>query len=231
MNKFERYSKHLLWSIPVLLTALVAGCGSGSQDPILGTGANAVLAPTVTAVAPVNNATGVPVNNTIINAAFSEPMAPVTGGASFTVTCAAPCANPSGTVALDDTNRVATFTLAPTTALAPLTLYTVTVTGARSLATGLPLANPYVWQFTTGVTPDTTRPRVTVTSPVTTTPGPTTGVPANAAITAAFTEDMAPATITGSSFTVTCATPCVAPVGSVSYSVGTRTAVFTPTVP
>ena len=212
----------------------MAGCGGGGgggQDPILGTGANSVLAPTVTAVAPVPNATGVPINNTIINAAFSEPMAPISGGASFTVTCTTPCANPAGTVTLDASNRVATFTLAPATTLAPLTLYTATVTGARSLATGLPLANPYVWQFTTGVTPDTTRPRVIVTSPATTTPGPTTGVPVNSSISAAFSEDMAPATITGTSFTVTCTGPCVSPAGSVSYAVGTRTAMFTPSAP
>ena len=232
MNRFERYSKRLFWAIPVLVTALVAGCGGGSggrQDPILGTGANAVLAPTVTAVAPVPNATGVPVNNTIINAVFSEPMAPLSGGASFTVTCALPCANPVGTVTLDSTNRVATFTLASGTSLAPLTLYTATITGARSIATGLSLASPYVWQFTTGITPDTTRPRVILTVPATTIPGPTTGAAINSAITAAFSKDMAPATINGASFTVTCVAPCVSPSGSVSYAVGTRTAAFTPT--
>ena len=234
MNRFESYSKRLFWAIPVLVTALVAGCGSGGgsgQDPILGTGANAVLAPTVTAVAPVPNATGVAVNNTIINAVFSEPVAPISGGASFTVTCALPCANPVGTVTLDSTNRVATFTLASGASLAPLTLYTATVTGARSIATGLSMTSPYVWQFTTGITPDTTRPTVILTVPATTIPGPTMGVAINSAITAAFSKDMAPATINGASFTLTCVTPCVSPLGSVSYVVGTRTAAFTPTAP
>ena len=234
MNRFESYSKRLFWAIPVLVTALVAGCGGGGgsgQDPILGTGANAVLAPTVTAVAPVPNATGVAVNNTIINAVFSEPVAPISGGASFTVTCALPCANPVGTVTLDSTNRVATFTLASGASLAPLTLYTATVTGARSIATGLSMTSPYVWQFTTGITPDTTRPTVILTVPATTIPGPTMGVAINSAITAAFSKDMAPATINGASFTLTCVTPCVSPLGSVSYVVGTRTAAFTPTAP
>ncbi len=234
MNRFERYSKRLFWAIPVLVTALVAGCGGGGgsgQDPILGTGANAVLAPTVTAVAPVPNATGVAVNNTIINAVFSEPVAPLSGGASFTVTCALPCANPVGTVTLDSTNRVATFTLASGTSLAPLTLYTATVTGARSIATGVSMTSPYVWQFTTGITPDTTRPRVILTVPATTIPGPTMGAAVNSAITAVFSKDMAPATINGASFTLTCVTPCVSPLGSVSYAVGIRTAAFTPTAP
>lgn len=183
----------------------------------------------MTAVAPVNNASGVPINNATINAAFSEPMAPISGSASFTLSCAAPCVNPTGTVALDASNRVASFTLTPGTSLATLTLYTATVTAARSLATGLAMERPFVWRFTTGVAPDRTRPRVTVTEPATTTPGPTPGVPTNTAISAVFNEDMAPATITAAgSFTVTCDAPCVSPAGAVSYAVGTRTAVFTP---
>ncbi|MBI3525760.1 MAG: DUF3494 domain-containing protein [Betaproteobacteria bacterium] len=232
MNRLN-VTKPLLWFAALLLTAAAAGCGGGDggRDPILGAGgiAAAPLPPTVTAVAPVNNAAGVPINNTIITAAFSEPMAPLTGAASFTVTCTAPCVNPTGTVALDATSKIATFTLTPATALTPLTLYTATVTGAKSLATGLALASPYVWRFTTGVTPDTTRPRVTLTVPATTTPGPTTGAPTNTAISAVFTEDMAPASIAAASFTLTCAAPCASPAGAVSYAVGSRTAVFTPT--
>ena len=63
---------------------------------------------------------------------------------------------------------------------------------------------------------------------MTTNPGPTLSVPSNTAITATFTKNMAPATITAASFTVTCATPCVSPSGTVNYSVGARTAVFRP---
>lgn len=78
---------------------------------------------------------------------------------------------------------------------------------------------------------DTTRPTVLVTQPATTIPGPTPNVPANTAITAVFSEPMAPATITAANtFTVTCAPACAAPspAGVVSYSVASRTAVFTP---
>ncbi|EQD56407.1 hypothetical protein B1A_11554, partial [mine drainage metagenome] len=63
------------------------------------------------------------------------------------------CTSPTGTVTLDASNTVATFTLTPGTTLQPLTLYTATVTGATSLSTGLPLASPYVWTFTTGIPP------------------------------------------------------------------------------
>jgi hypothetical protein len=213
------------WLAALLVGALAACGGSGSRDPILGFGG---AAPTVTAVAPVNNATGVAANNTVISADFSETMAPFGEGASFTATCAAPCVSPAGTVALDATNRIATLTLAAGSVLAANTKYTATVTGPKSLTSGLALVNPYIWVFTTGVVTDTTRPRVTLTVPATNVPGPTTGVPINTAITAAFTEDMAPLTITKSTFTLACAAPCVAPAGTVTYVVGNRTAVFTP---
>lgn len=186
------------------------------------------MPPTVTAVAPANNAINVPINLLSVVASFSEPIRPLTGTAGFTVTCAAPCVSPAGTVSLNAANATATFTLPTGTPLAPLTLYTATVTGAASVATGLVMTAPFVWQFTTGAVADITRPTVTLTVPATSTPGPTTGVPVNAAITAAFSEDMAPSSINAASFTVTCAAPCVAPQGAVTYQVGSRTAVFTP---
>ncbi len=215
------------WLAASLLVALIAGCGGGGgRDEILGFDGPPPTPPTVTAVAPVDGATGVPINNTLISADFSERMAPLTGTASFVVTCAAPCVSPAGTTTLDATGRIATFALPAGTLLEPLTQYTGTITAARSATTGLAMAEPYVWRFTTGVALDTTRPRVTLTVPATTVPGPT--VPANTAVTATFTEDMAPASISAASFTLTCVTPCVAPAGNVTYVVGNRTAVFRP---
>lgn len=217
------------WPLIMLLGIFSSACSDNNgRDPIFGIDSNiASDSPRVTAVAPANNATGVPVNNTVITAAFSEPMAPLSPG-NFTVTCNAPCVNPTGTVALDADGTTATYTLTPGTGLEPLTLYTGTVDGATSAATGLAMLGPFVWQFTTGATPDTTRPRVANTIPETTVPGPTPGAPTNSAISAVFTEDMAPTTVNASSFTLTCADPCVSPTGAVSYSVGSRTAVFTP---
>lgn len=218
------------WLAAGLLGALIAGCGGG-RDKILGFDSPPPAPPTVTAVAPVNGATGVPINNTLISADFSERMAPLTGTASFVVTCAAPCVSPAGTTTLDASGRIATYALPAGTLLAPLTQYTGTITAARSATTGLAMVAPFVWRFTTGIAPDTTRPRVTLTVPATTVPGPTTGVPANTAVTATFTEDMAPASISAASFTLTCAAPCTAPDGTVTYVVGNRTAVFTPGAP
>jgi hypothetical protein len=106
-------------------------------------------------------------------------------------------------------------------------MYTATITGATSVATSLPLANPYVWTFTTGSAANATRPRVTLTIPATTSPGPTTGVPSNTTISAVSSEDMKPSTLGAASFTVTCVNPCVSPPGIVNYDVGSRTALFT----
>jgi hypothetical protein len=217
------------WLAAFLVGTLVACGGGAGKDEILGFD-TPISPPTVTAVAPANNATGVPINNTLITAAFSEPVAPITGTATFTLTCAAPCVSPSGTVALDSTGRVATLTLASGTTLAASTVYTATVTGARSLATGLAMTAPFVWHFSTGVLADTTRPSVVFTVPATSSPGPTAGVATNSAISAVFTEDMAPGSISGSTFTLACAAPCAAPASSISYVVGNRTAQLTPAV-
>jgi hypothetical protein len=217
------------WLAALLVGALAACGGGGGKDEILGFD-TPLSPPTVTAVAPANNATGIPIN-TAITADFSEPMAPITGTASFVVTCTAPCANPTGTVTLDGTNRVATFLLSPGSSLAASTTYTATITGARALATGLAMTAPFTWRFSTGIVGDTTRPRVLLTAPVTTDGGPTTRVPTNSAISAVFTEDMAPASINGSTFTLTCQVPCIAPAGAVVYVVGNRAAILTPAVP
>ncbi len=169
-------------------------------------------------------------NDTVITATFSESMLPITGDSSFIIECFAPCVNPTGTVSLDMTNTIATYTLdAP---LSQLTAYIVTITGAQSISEGVALDEPYVWHFTTGAAGDTTQPMVTVTFPVTSDPGPTVDAPTNAAITAVFSEDMLEASITApGSFVLTCELPCVSPVaGTVSYSVGNQTASFTPDV-
>jgi Ice-binding-like/Bacterial Ig-like domain len=225
MNIIESRPRCRTWLMALTLGALAAACG---RDGILGTSGITARAPAVTSVTPANGATGV-LTNTLVTATFNESMAPISGVASMTVTCVAPCANPTGVVTLNATNTVATFTLTSGTALATGTEYSVTITGATSLASGIAMTGPYTWKFTTVGTPvDVTRPRVFSTAPATTIPGPTTGVPSNRAVTAIFTKSMAPATITAASFTVTCTAPCVSPAGSVSYSVASNTAVFTP---
>jgi len=229
MKSLKCLSKPLMFSV-AFLAVLLVGCkgGYGGGDPILGGGDYAQLPPRVIAVTPQNNATQVPINNPIITATFNVAVAPIEGAASFTVTCESPGVNPTGTIALDVTQTIATYSLTPATSLAPNTVYTATVTGVRSLDTGIPMVGSRVWRFTTGATPDLVRPRVTLTVPATTNPGPTLGIPINTAITAAFTENMAPATINSASFTVT-GPGGAALAGAVTYA--SRTAIFTPTSP
>ncbi|MCA1766990.1 MAG: ice-binding family protein, partial [Idiomarina sp.] len=121
--------------------------------------------------------------------------------------------------------------LASETTYTAVILSSVTDLAGNTLAgnqAAAPNASNYEWSFTTGLTADVTRPRVTITEPLTTDPGPTEDVPVNTAITAIFTEDMLPATISDSSFTLTCETPCEAPLGEVSYVGSSKSAVFTP---
>jgi hypothetical protein len=228
MKKLQFHTKHLKWFSALLLTTLIAACGGSGQgrDPILGANGIAGLAPTVTAVTPLNASFGVVTANPVISATLNEEIAPLTSNVKFTVTCASPCVSPAGTLTLDSTKK--TITLA-TVALTPATLYTATISGASSLTTGLALASPYTWQFTTVATvPDTTRPRVTATFPLTTIPGPTAGAATNAAITANFSKSMLSATVTAN---YTLSGPGGTAVsGTASYSAASKTVVFRPTV-
>lgn len=144
MKSFKSSSAPWMCSVSVILVAATIGCGgknSGNGD------LNAILRPWVTVVAPVNNVTGVPITNPVITATFSEQMAPINGSATFTLSSALN-ASVSGTVTLDSTKRIATFT--PTNILVPSTLYTATVNGITSNTTGRSIQNAYVWSFTTG---------------------------------------------------------------------------------
>jgi len=199
----------------LLAGLVIAGCGDGGRTGHWLPGASQ---PTVTAVAPLNNATGVTINSAV-TATFSEAMDPATiTTATFTLNQGATPV--PGTVTYSGVTAVFT----PTGNLAFNTAYTATITtGARDLA-GNALAGNSVWTFTTGAIPDTTRPTVTSTFPG----NAATGVFTNTRVTATFSESMNPATITGTTFTLT-GPGATAVAGTVTYAVGARTATFTPT--
>ncbi|MFC0445373.1 Ig-like domain-containing protein [Pseudidiomarina halophila] len=215
------------WLALILVSTFLAACGDGGRDPILGNEGNVALSPTVTAVTPLNNATDVMVSGASITAQFSVPVDPLTTS-DFTLTCAGACTSPIGTVSMNDAGTVATFTPTNPAVLNPSTLYTATIHDAQSQEHGLALKSPYTWSFTTGLSPDTTRPQVVATDPVTTTPGPTTGVAIATEVSAEFSEAMQASTISSSSFTLSCESPCVAPSGTVSYDAESMTATFLP---
>ena len=213
-----------VWLTAVLLVAFAVGCGdnhnTGSDNlPTIPT------ATTVSSVTPLDKATGVAINTKIITATFSQAMNPTTlTTGTFTLACPVGTAQ-TGAVSYVANGNVATLTLAGN--LPASTKCTATITTGVTNVAGNALDVPYTWTFTTGVTADTTKPLVTLTAPLTTTPGPTLAVPTNTAITAVFNEDMTP--ILAASFTLTCATCVLPPTGTVSYAVGSRTAIFAPT--
>jgi hypothetical protein len=229
MKKINALQTYLLF-ILILSVFFITACGGGAE-----TGhwlPPDTTAPTVTAVVPLNTAVGVAIT-TKITATFSEDMDPSTiDGTTFTVvnTTLGGIAVP-GIVTYTVADRTATFTPTIPATLPASTLFTATITtGAMDLANNA-LTSNLVWTFTTGLPPDTTRPRVTLTFPVTTSPGPTPGMPRNAAITATFTKAMTPLTITtGATFTVKeTVSGLNVPGNTVIYVVAGKTATFTPT--
>ncbi|MGQ4277440.1 ice-binding family protein [Pseudidiomarina sp. E22-M8] len=226
-SKFSNLYGANKWLLLAFVGTFLVACGDSGRDPILGTEGNTALSPKVIEVSPTHESINVSVSDPVITAEFNEAVTPLTA-TDFTLTCADPCVNPIGTVSMNEANTVATFTLTPPETLDDLTLYTATIHTATSVATGLAIDSPYVWEFTTGVTADRTRPRVIRTEPLTTSPGPTDNVPLNTSIVAVFSEDMRASTISETTFTLTCEIPCTPPVGQVSYSSGARSAVFTP---
>ena len=211
------FTPTLVLAASTLYTATIT---TGAQDP-----AGAALAanfvwtfttappPTVISTVPANLATAVAVN-TIISATFSEAMNSATiNGTTFLVT--GPGATPvAGTV----TYAGSTATFTPTLVLANSTLYTATITTGAKDPTGAPLAANHVWTFTTAPPPT-----VVSTVPV----DGATAVAVNTLVSATFSGPMNPATINGTTFTVT--GPGATPVaGAVTYSGNTAT--FTPTI-
>jgi hypothetical protein len=165
--------------------------------------------------------------NQKITVTFSEPMNPASlmAAGTFTVTSPGPTLVP-GSVSYDAVNNIAIF--APTGGnFAAGTAFTATVTTAAESAGLLPLANNYVWTFTTGAGPDMTPPLVSSTNPVNTAPS----VGTNQKIVATFDKGIDSTTLTGTTFTVTEKVGLlnVAVPGTVTYSTIGTTATFTPT--
>jgi len=172
----------------------------------------ALVAPTVVSTDPANNATGVLLNK-VPAATFSVPMDPLTiTSTTFNVKQGATAV--TGVVSY--TGSTASFT--PASPFASNTIYTATITTGAKNVPGTPLANDYVWTFTTAAA---TVPTVLSTNPL----NLATGVALNKVISGIFSEAMDPLTITPLTFTLmTGVTPVT---GTINYS-GT-TATFTPT--
>jgi hypothetical protein len=185
--------------------------------------------PVVISTIPASGATNVPLNQRI-TATFNQPMNPatITAAGTFTVVAAVggtavPGTAVSGTVTYVAGANTAIFT--PTANLAASQPYTATISVAAQSAGGIPLAAPYGWGFTTGITTNTTAPTVVATVPA----AGATLVPTNTNVTATFSKAMDPSTITATgTFTLAVFGAGGAAVpGTVQYA-GTI-ATFTPT--
>jgi hypothetical protein len=215
------------WLMATALSAVLAACGGGGQETILGTGGIApvvVLPPTVTFVTPLPDVIGLPTNTKLLTAAFSQAMDSSTlTKDSFTLACPAAAAITGGTVSYQSNNNTATLTLPVGTALASNTLCVATVTTAAKNSSGVALASNFAWQFTTAAVADTTAPMVTSTVNV----NGASNVAINTKVVATFSESMNPLSITNTSFTLKQSVSGAAVTGDTSYS-GVN-AVFAPT--
>ncbi len=163
-----------------------------------GNGSTDNTAPYVIAVNPVNNATGVDINNPSIAVTFSEAMKRQDSEWAFWI---------SNSVAGTFSWAGNTMLFRPNSALVNNTVYQLSEgTGAKDLA-GNSMAAAYNWQFTTATGTNPNGPKVIASSPY------GSNVYINSRITATFSEAMNTATVNSSTFTVS---PAVA--GSFSWA-------------
>ncbi len=209
MNSIKNYASRSLWISAIMFTALLAGCGSDSNNNSSDNGSVAA-ALTVTSTAPADAADLVPLNSKVI-AYFSETMdATAIDGFSFTV---AGDTGPAltGAVSTDANSSSVTFTPSAPGFTAD-TPYTATITAAAKSLSGKSLANDYVWQFRSGIAADTDAPTVVSTDPT----DAATGFALNRNIDVVFSETLDPASVNSDSFTLTMGGTAVQ--GTVSYS-------------
>ena len=206
-----------------LVALMLAACGGGGMDPILGA-PGVGTRPTVSATSPAASSpaiTGV-ATSTDVSATFDRPMTSATVVSSFTLAC--PAAAPiTAAVSYDASSRTATLT--PATALPVNAICQATISTAATSTAGIALAAPFTWTFATAASADVTRPTVSVTVPA----NAASAVPTNTRISAAFSEAMAASSVNASTFQVTDTTLATPVAGTVTYTVASHTAVFRPT--
>jgi hypothetical protein len=181
-------------------------------------------APTVTGIAPSNNASNVPVG-TAVTATFSEAMDPSTiNTTTFTLSRSGTAV--AATVDYNASTRVAT--LQPSSPLAGSAVYSAVVRGGstdprvKDLA-GNALASNRQWSFTTGVV-DTTAPTISSLSPA----ANATGVARGTSVSVTFSEAMNTSTINAGTFTLTNNSTGAVVNATLSYSSNQRRATLTP---
>ncbi|MCD6258333.1 MAG: DUF3494 domain-containing protein [Helicobacteraceae bacterium] len=218
--------KIVIGFLPIIVSMFVSGCGS-EGDSILrhsATTNETSATPTVIAVTPDNNETGVAYNIKHITAEFSIAMDPATLNLkSFTLLDGNTTVSATGVTCI---NKVADLTLVSDANLSINTEYTAKITTEAKSADGVALVSDYVWTFTTGSTVDTIRPTILSTSPI----REAIDVSISKIITATFSEPMkASSIIAANTFTLMEMNTALNVNGNVSYSVINQIASFNPT--
>ncbi len=172
--------------------------------------------PTVTAVTPLANATGVALA-TAVTATFNTPMNAATfTTATFTLQAAGAATPVTATVGVAGS----TATLTPAAALTPNTVYTATIASTVASGGGVALGANYTWNFTTAAAPV-----VSLTAPA----NAATSVALNTSVVATFSTSMTAATFTTATYTLTAAGSATIVPATVTASGANAT--LTPTAP
>jgi hypothetical protein len=184
------------------------------------------VAPTVESVSPANAATGV-ASTTNVTATFSEAMnSSSISSQTFTLKQQGSTSQLGAAISYDSTTRKAT--LDPSTDLAPNTTYTATLTTGVKDAAGNTLAQDQSWTFS--IATASTSPTVVSYWPDPCCSGRVSGLDTN--VTATFSKDMDPVTITGTTFTLFRKyDPDQTPVAAtVTYDAASKTATLDPSI-
>ena len=151
MKVMRRYSNLRIWFPAFLLLIVATGFNDPDKNQGAGTPGSPLTPPTVISVIPGVGVTGV-CQGAVVTATFSKAMNPATIiSPATTFTLAAGGTSVAGTVSLDSTDMVATFT--PMNLLLVDTQYTATITTGAQDQFGNGLAQDFVWTFTTAITP------------------------------------------------------------------------------
>ena len=168
----------------VLLTALLSACNTGGEDAAV---ENDQSPPIVLSISPADNENNVALG-TSIRVVFSEAMDPDSLTASFHLLD--DDSNPvSGNISLNGT----ILSFLPDSGLDHTSLYRVILTTAASDQAGNHLENGLIWQFST---PDQTPPQIMSVSPA----DAASNIDPGSAIRVDFSEAMAPASVSATSF-------------------------------
>jgi len=193
--------------VALLLIVFLAGCNK--KDKITG------VSPEVTSTDPISEAANIAIDSKV-SAIFSVAMDPSTM-TTDNFSLMKEDSPVDGDVAY--TGNTLTFT--PAAVLVAATQYTAKISTGATDENGLALAKDYSWNFTTGGTPDITKPTVTLTDPL----NNASGVLLNKLIVVTFSKAMDLTTVTSLTYTLNQGTTSVA--GVVSNT--STTATFTPT--